>query len=202
VAVDRAAWDRRYDATDLVWSDRPNRFLVDETVGLAPGRALDVACGEGRNAVWLAGRGWAVTGADFSPVAIGKARRLATAHGVEATFVEADARTWQPPGRYDLVALCYLQMPPDMLGGVLERLVPAVAAGGTLLVIGHDRRNLAEGVGGPRDPEVLLDPRDVAGLVRPHLAVERAETVERPVPEADRPALDTLVRARRTGDAR
>ena len=90
MAVDRAAWDRRYDATDLVWSDRPNRFLVDETVGLAPGRALDVACGEGRNAVWLAHRGWAVTGADFSPVAIGKARRLATAHGVEATFVEAE----------------------------------------------------------------------------------------------------------------
>ena len=123
-------------------------------------------------------------------MAIGKARRLATAHGVEATFVEADARTWQPPGRYDLVALCYLQMPPDMLGSVLERLVPAVAAGGTLLssaTIGATSpRAWAARVG----TQVLLDPGDVAGLVRPHLAVERAETVERPVPEADRPALE------------
>jgi SAM-dependent methyltransferase len=196
--VQREDWDRRYGTAELVWSAEPNIFVAEQTAALVPGRALDLACGEGRNAVWLARRGWTVVGADFSPAALRKAEALAAAAGVEVTWVEADATTWTPEGQFDLVVLSYLQLPPDQMADALARVVPALAPGGTLLVIGHDRRNLAEGVGGPKQPEVLLDPDQVAEMV-PNLDVEFARTVPRRVEGEDRPALDTLVRARRPG---
>jgi SAM-dependent methyltransferase len=194
--VQREDWDQRYRSTELVWSAGPNVFVVAETSDLAPGRALDVACGEGRNAVWLARRGWDVVAADYSPAALRKARDIAADAGVDVTFVEADATSWHPAGSFDLVLLCYLQLPRDLMARALQRVVPAVAPGGTLLVIGHDRRNLEEGVGGPSRPEVLLDPGEVAGAAT-GLVVEAATTVERPVEGEHRPALDTLVRAHR-----
>jgi SAM-dependent methyltransferase len=195
-SVQREDWDRRYQVPELVWSEEPNRFLVDEAGELTPGRALDLGCGEGRNAVWLARRGWRVVGVDFSPVALDKGRRLADRTGVEVTWVEADVTSWAPTGPFDLVALCYLQLPDEVMAATLGRVVPAVEQGGTLLVVGHDRRNLDEGVGGPRDRRVLLDPGVVAGALG-GLTVERAGTVERPIAGAPRPALDTLVRAHR-----
>jgi SAM-dependent methyltransferase len=194
--VQREDWDQRYRSTELVWSAGPNVFVVAETSDLAPGRALDVACGEGRNAVWLARRGWDVVAADYSPAALRKARDIAADAGVDVTFVEADATSWDPAGSFDLVLLCYLQLPRDLMARALQRVVPAVAPGGTLLVIGHDRRNLEEGVGGPSRPEVLLDPGEVAEAAT-GLVVEAATTVERAVEGQDRPALDTLVRAHR-----
>lgn len=194
--MQREDWNRRYGRAELVWSAEPNVFVADQTGHLAPGRALDLACGEGRNAVWLAERGWQVVGADFSPAALDTARRVADEAGVTVTWVEADATTWAPPGEFDLVVLCYLQLTHDRMAAALDRVVPALAPGGTLLVIGHDRRNLDEGVGGPSDPDVLLDPEQVTAMV-PDLLVERAETVRRHVEGEDRPALDTLVRARR-----
>lgn len=72
--VSRAHWDERYGTAELIWKADPNRFLVEELEGLAPGRALDIACGEGRNAIWLASMGWEVTGVDFSAVGLAKAR--------------------------------------------------------------------------------------------------------------------------------
>lgn len=194
--VQREDWNRRYGHAELVWSAEPNVFVADQTGHLAPGRALDLACGEGRNAVWLARRGWDVVGADFSPAALATARRVADEAGVAVTWVEADVTTWTAPGEFDLVVLCYLQLPRDRMAAALDRVVPALAPGGTLLVIGHDRRNLDEGVGGPRRPEVLLDPDEVAALA-PGLLVESAGTVRRHVEGEHRPALDTLVRARR-----
>lgn len=196
--MQREDWDRRYGTAEMVWSAEPNVFVADQTGHLPPGRALDLACGEGRNAVWLARRGWEVVGADFSPAALATARRVADEAGAAVTWVEADATTWTPPGEFDLVVLCYLQLTHDRMAAALDRVVPALAPGGTLLVIGHDRRNLDEGVGGPRRPEVLLDPEAVAALV-PGLLVETAGTVRRHVEGEDRPALDTLVRARRPG---
>lgn len=197
--MQREDWDQRYRSTELVWSAGPNVFVVAETSDLAPGRALDVACGEGRNAVWLARRGWDVVAADYSPAALRKARHIAADAGVDVTFVEADATSWDPAGRFDLVLLCYLQLPRDLMARALQRVVPAVAPGGTLLVIGHDRRNLEEGVGGPSRPEVLLDHGEVAEAAT-GLVVEAATTVERAVEGQDRPALDTLVRAHRPLD--
>ena len=199
--MDAETWNQRYATAEYVWKADPNIFLVAEVEGLAPGRALDLACGEGRNAVWLAEQGWTVTGVDFSDVGLDKGRRLAAGRGVEVDWVCADATTWPPPEPgYDLVAVFYLQLPGEARRVALAAAGRALAPGGTLLVVAHDRRNLTGGVGGPQDPEVLYGPDDVlADLEEAGVAfeIERAETIERPVVDADRPALDCLVRVTR-----
>ena len=85
----REDWNTRYAQKELVWTAEPNRAFAAEVSGLAPGRALDVACGEGRNAVWLAERGWQVTGVDFSEVALEKAATLAASRGVQKLSTKA-----------------------------------------------------------------------------------------------------------------
>ena len=110
--MDSASWDRRYDGSELVWTAEPNRFLVAETETLAPGRAIDLACGEGRNAVWLAERGWQAVGVDFSEVGLRKARELADSRGVNVEWVAADLLDYHPdPQAFDLVLVFYLQVP-------------------------------------------------------------------------------------------
>ena len=183
-------WDQRYEGDAFLWSVEPNRFLVAEVAGLAPGRALDLACGEGRHAVWLAERGWQVTAVDFSEVALTKAERLARSREVSVDWIAADLLGYRPEAVFDLVIAFYLQLPADERRVVHTRAAGAVARGGTLLVVGHDLTNLTEGHGGPTRAEVLFTPDDVAGEL-PGLVVERAERVRR-----DR-AIDALVRARR-----
>ena len=195
--MDRAAWNARYAGKELVWSAGPNRFLVSEAGGLPPGRALDLACGEGRNAIWLAEQGWQVTGVDFSDVAIEKARAIAAKRGVDVDFRVADLLAYEPPEQaFDLVIVFYLQLVADELRPILDRAARAVAPGGTFLLVGHDSRNLTDGHGGPQDPRVLFRPEDVVGTLG-DLEVERAEPVERPVEDAGAVAIDALVRARR-----
>ena len=197
--MDADAWDRRYEGTELLWSAQPNRFLVAEAQGLPPGRALDLACGEGRNAVWLAELRWEVAGVDFSPVAIGKAGQLAAARGVAGEFEVADLLVYEPAGQaFDLVIAFYLQVPAAARNVILRRAAAAVAPGGTFLLVAHDRSNLEEGYGGPREPSVLYTAGDVVADLD-GLEVERAEPVLRPVetPEGERVAIDALVRARR-----
>jgi SAM-dependent methyltransferase len=204
--VDADAWDRRYAEREFAWTREPNRFLVAEIEPLAPGRALDLACGEGRNAVWLAERGWRVTGVDFSAVALGRARDLAEIRGVRAEWIGADLLGYQPePSTFDLVTVLYLQVPPDERGAILRAAAAAVAPAGTLLVIAHDSTNLDEGHGGPKNPAVLYTARDIAAdLAGAGLQIERAERVDRPVQtdDGERVARDALVRARRDGSAR
>jgi SAM-dependent methyltransferase len=193
----RERWNEKYDAAELLWSEGPNRFLVAEVGELPPGRALDLACGEGRNAIWLAELGWVVTGVDFADVALAKATTRAAARSVDVDFVHADLVDWVPPaGAFDLVLVLYLQLPADELRAVLGRAAAAVAPGGTFLLVGHDLLNLTEGHGGPSEPAVLYTADDVVAGV-PGLAIERAERVLRPVEGAERPAIDVLVRARR-----
>jgi len=195
--MDRHDWDERYAGDELVWRADPNRFLVSEVADLAPGRAVDVACGEGRNTVWLASQGWTVTGVDFSAVALDKARRLAADRGVTAEWVNVDLRDWQPPeDRYDLVVVLYLHLPAEQRRAVHARAASALAAGGTLLVVGHDLANLAAGHGGPQDPAVLFTPADVAADLA-DLEIVRAESVRRPVitDAGEVVAIDALVRA-------
>jgi SAM-dependent methyltransferase len=192
----RDAWNQRYAGSELLWTAEPNRFLVAETESLTPGRALDLACGEGRNAVWLAERGWEVTGVDFADVGLEKARGLAAARGVDATWIQADLLGYEPPQQaFDLVAILYLQLPADERTRVLRRAAAAVAPGGTLLVVAHDRSNLEHGHGGPQDGRVLATPEEVAGDLH-DLDIERAEFVERAT--GDVVALDLLVRAHRS----
>ncbi len=192
-------WDRRYEEKPWLWRVEPNVFLVSEVGEMTPGRALDVACGEGRNAVWLAERGWQVDAVDFSQVAIERARELARQRGVEVNFTVADVTRYRPePDAYDLVVILYLHLPPEQRRDVIARAREAVASGGTMLVIGHDLENLERGWGGPPDPEVHYTPDEIAFELEP-LTIVKAERVVRAVEtdEGVREAIDTLVRARR-----
>jgi SAM-dependent methyltransferase len=191
----REDWDRRYEETELLWSAAPNRFLVEEAATLTPARALDLACGEGRNAIWLAELGWQVTAVDFSEVAIAKARERTARAAAQVDFVCADLLDFEPePAAYDLVIVLYLQLPTNERRLVLARSARAVAEGGTFLLIGHDLTNLTEGAGGPSDPGVLYTPDDIVSEL-PGLEIEKAVRVLRDVDGADRPAIDALVRA-------
>jgi SAM-dependent methyltransferase len=202
--MDATGWDARYSGTELVWGAEPNRFVAAELEPLAPGRALDVACGEGRNAVWLATLGWQAVGVDFSTAGLARAAALAEKAGVAgrvefmAVDVVADSL---PEGRFDAVVIAYLQVPAAARRAVARKAAEALAPGGVMVVVGHDSTNLTEGVGGPQDPEVLLSPDDVvadlAGMTG--IAVEKAERVRRPVAAegGQREAIDALVRVRR-----
>jgi SAM-dependent methyltransferase len=200
--LDRSDWNTRYAAADLVWGAAPNRFVVAELAGQTPkGRALDLACGEGRNAIWLAEQGWTVTAVDFSDVAIERARKLAERRGIDVEWLCADLTAYEPPvGAFQLVLIAYLQLPGAELRTVLARASAALAPAGELLMIGHARRNLTEGVGGPRDPAVLWTPDEIDAALRSSgSSVERCEHVQRSVdtPDGPREAIDVLVRAYR-----
>ena len=193
----REDWDRRYAAVENLWAVKPNRFLVAEVAGLTPGRALDLACGEGQNATWLASLGWTVLGVDYSEVAISKGRTRAERDGVHVELVCADLVTYEPEvSAFDLVLVLYLHIPGHERGPVFERAAAAVAPGGTFVFVGHDLTNLAEGVGGPSDPGLLCTPDEIASEL-PGLEIEKAERVLRDVAGEERDAIDALVRARR-----
>jgi SAM-dependent methyltransferase len=195
--MDDRFWDERYAAAELIWTAEPNRFLVAEVNGSAPGRALDLACGEGRNAVWLATEGWEVTGVDFSRAGLDKAHRLAQQRHVTVEWILADVTTYQPPpSGFDLVTILYLQLPAEPLAAALGNAVRALAPSGTLLVVGHDTTNLTHGYGGPQDPAVLYSPDDIVTNLD-GLVIDKAERVRRPV-QTDQgtvEAIDALVRA-------
>lgn len=163
--VDAHAWDERYAGRDLVWSVGPNEVVARECADLRPGRAVDVACGEGRNALWLASLGWEVRALDFSAVALEKGRALAA--GAEpspgtgrVTWELADATTWSGTG-YDLAVVAYLQLAAPQRRAAVRAAYDSLQPGGTFLLVAHDRTNLAEGTGGPQDPQVLIGAEDV-----------------------------------------
>ncbi len=155
----RRDWNTRYASVDLVWGLEPNLFVAEHLAGVDPGRALDLACGEGRNSIWLASRGWRVTGVDFSDVAIERARKLSESQGVDVDWTIADVVEYAPEaGAYALVLIAYLQLPPDDRRRVLANVAKALAPGCQFFLIAHALRNLEEGWGGPSSPEVLWDP--------------------------------------------
>lgn len=129
-----AGWEERYAGAGSIWSGNPNPQLVAEVSGLAPGTALDVGCGEGGDVIWLAQRGWRVTGADFSANGLARAARHADDAGVadRTDWWQVDARAFAAGGRaFDLVTTHFLH-PPD--GGMVEvtsRLADAVAPADT-----------------------------------------------------------------------
>jgi len=201
--VDSAAWNDRYAATELVWSPGPNRFVEQALTDLPPGRALDLACGEGRNARWLAQRGWQVTAMDFSRVAVEKGRRLAEQVPDEGAgridWQVGDALDTPLPADLDLVVIAYLQIPARERSPVMRRAFAALAPGGTFFVICHDTSNVTEGTGGPPDPAVLYAAEDVLhDLAGADFEVVRAERAARTVtspddPESTSTAWDALV---------
>ena len=198
--MDARAWDERYAASELVWSREPNRFVAEECADLAPGTAVDLAAGEGRNAIWLASRGWRAWAVDFSQVALDKGRELAG--DLDIAWVCAEATTWRPPQPVDLVVVAYLQLPAAERRSAVRGAAEMLRPGGTLLLVAHDSTNLTEGTGGPQDPAVLMTAEDVLGdLAGIEVDVVRAGRVAREVTGADehggeerRTAWDCLVR--------
>lgn len=203
--MDASGWDERYAASELVWSKGPNVFVAEETAELPPGRAIDLAGGEGRNAIWLAQRGWDVELVEFSEVALDKAALLAERAGVALTRTLADVTAEPPLAPADLVVVAYLQLPPAASTAALRHAAACVAPGGTLVVIAHAKRNLTDGVGGPPDPEVLRSVEELRDdLAGTSLIVTKAAEVTRSVAtdDGDQDAIDVLVRAERPAEAR
>ena len=200
--AERAMWNTRYAEKELVWTANANQFLVAEAAGLMPGRAIDLAAGEARNAVWLAEQGWAAHAVDFSEAGLDKGRQLAEARKVadRVTFETADLRDYVPEMRgFDLVALFYLHLPWQALAPIIRRAADAVAPGGTLLVVGHDSANLANGYGGPQNPDVLFSADQVTAALGGTLEIEKSGQVNRTVKTdtGTKTAIDCLVRAKR-----
>lgn len=198
----RARWNKRYAEAELVWSAGPNTLLAEELAGMPPGTALDAACGEGRNALWLAEQGWQVTAMDFSDVAIEKGRAIARRRGLTLDWQVADlARDPLPTGAFDLVVVLYLHTDPVERALWLPRLVAAVAPGGTFFYLGHDPENIEHGVGGPQSPDLLPDAGEIVAALS-GFQVLNAGIHRRPVDadpghgrELSGVALDTFVRA-------
>ncbi|SDB80178.1 Methyltransferase domain-containing protein [Raineyella antarctica] len=188
--ADAANWDRRYAEATRVWRAEPHEEVVAAVAGLTPGRALDVASGEGRHAIWLAENGWQVTAIDFSAVGLDKGRDEAARRGLDIEWVVDDVTTWTPEQRYDLVLVAFLHIGTE----VYDRLRGYLAPGGHLLVVGHARRNVTEGVGGPQDP-AMLDSPETLRLAAGDLQVLRLEEVLRPTPAGN--AIDIVLDARR-----
>ena len=137
---DLASWEQRYRDSTALWSGRANAVLVTEAADLPPGRALDVGCGEGGDALWLAGQGWQVTGLDWSEVALARAAEHAATAGLtdRTQWVRGDVGTWAPPEQaFDLVTAHFLHPQETLRHELVPRLAAGVAPGGTLLWVGH-----------------------------------------------------------------
>ena len=196
-------WDEKYAAQDRVWSGKPNQRLVDYAAVLPPGIALDVGCGEGADAVWLAERGWRVTGADLSAVAIERARTHAGEAGV------ADRTTWLQhdllgddalPGGVDLVSAMYIHVPEDAFDRVYTRIADAVRPGGTLLVAGHHPGERKSDLRSAALSHLLFAPERVTAVLPKGWVVEVSDTRRRDVHNHEgqpRVAIDSVVVARR-----
>lgn len=195
----RVHWDIRHKAGDFE-GEGPNSTLVLGTSGLPRGTALELAAGSGTNAVWLAGQGWLVTAVDWSPVGLANGRAKADAAGVSVEWLERNLFEWTAPARsFQLVAIVYLHVPPDERRPIYARAAAAVAPGGRMLVVGHDRLNATEGEGGPPDPERLFTADEIAVdllAADPSFEIERAEVVRR-VPRPGRAPIDSLLIVRR-----
>ena len=197
--MDAEFWDQRYLGRDRLFSGDPNGVLVTEASDLPPGRALDVGCGEGGDAGWLAGRGWRVTAVDISQVALDRAAR--TVGDPRVTWTRADLTSAPPPaGAFDLVSMQYFPLPRRPGHAALHGLLDAVAPGGTLLIGAHDLADLPPGGDHDVDPGDYYQPAEFAALLDGTWTVLTNETRPRttPAPPGTAHAHDTVLRARRT----
>ena len=197
---DATFWDNRYAATDTVWSITPNVFVKEFCQSLTPGRATDIAGGEGRNALWLAGRGWEVENLDFSAVAVEKSLHRAADINVTDRFHGHVASISDEPefvlAPIDLAVIAYLQVPAADLSRAIAHTATQLRPGGLLFGVWHARENLADGVGGPQDPAVLPTRDELhAHLSAANLTARDVRLRHREVDGSDRPAIDLVIAA-------
>jgi SAM-dependent methyltransferase len=165
-------WDEMYRSRDQVFSGAPNPVLVAEVAGLQPGQALDVGCGEGADAIWLARRGWRVTAADISPTALHRAAASATDIADRVAWERADLTGTPPPAAaFDLVSAHYYPLPRQPDHAAVRGLLDAVAPGGTLLFVTHDLADLAPRPEQGFDPVDYYQPGDIVRLLDQHWTV-------------------------------
>jgi SAM-dependent methyltransferase len=198
--VDSSEWDDRYSERGRVWSGRPNGTLLVEVGALKPGTALDVGCGEGGDAIWLAEHGWRVTGLDVSQVALTRARSAARARGVDVEWVcAALVDLHLPAAGYDLVSVHYPALPRTPGDDAIHALLDAVAPAGTLLVVGHERMDPEHARAHGFDPADHIQPPDIAARLDDGWLVEVEEERPRvdPSPPGTEHVADHVLRARR-----
>ena len=193
-------WDQRYAVSDELWSGQPNAVLVSDTRGLRPGRALDVGCGEGADALWLAEQGWEVTALDVSQVALDRAARQAGQRSVRVNWLHSGLVEAQlPPASFDLVSAQYpaLLRTPD--NSAERALLGAVAPRGTLLMVHHPLPTEEEARSHGFNPGDYVGLADVAALLDEDWRVEVNETRPRNVASGAgaHHTLDVVLRARR-----
>jgi SAM-dependent methyltransferase len=169
---DQEWFEERYRSAPALWSGQPNPQLVAEVADLPPGTALDAGSGEGADAIWLAERGWRVTGADFATTALARAAEHAAARGAEVAarieWRQADLTTWAPLAQtFDLVSAQYMHLPPEPRAALFARLAAAVAPGGTLLIVGHDFSDHEAGAHRPDMPEMFFTADELAASLPP-----------------------------------
>lgn len=167
IMFDQEWFEERYRSAPALWSGQPNPQLVAEVGALPPGTALDVGSGEGADAIWLAERGWRVTGVDFATTALTRAAEHAAARGEEVAaridWRHADLTQWTPPeASFDLVSAQYMHLPPEPRAALFARLAAGVAPGGTLLIVGHDLSDHAAGAHRPDMPEMFFTAQEIA----------------------------------------
>jgi SAM-dependent methyltransferase len=195
-ATRQQLWDERHGARDPIERREPDPDLVAVVGALPPGRAVDLACGDGRHAVWLASRGWTVTGVDFSRVGLERAREAAEAAGLTVAWEHEDLLAWEPAaGMAELVVVAFLHLPPEDRRAVFAKAATALVPGGRLLILGHDRVNLGRDVPGPRDPAYLYTPEDAASDL-PGLVIDEARRADHDLGDG-RVSTNTVVVAHR-----
>ena len=198
--MDAQVWEEKYRSRDRVFSGAPNGVLVTEAADLPPGRALDAGCGEGGDALWLARRGWQVTGVDVSETALQRAAAAGPDVADRVTWSRADLSITPPAaGAFDLVSAQYFPLLREPGHGALRGLIDSVAPGGTLLFVSHDLADLPPQHGDGIDPSDYYQPSEIARLLDPDWTVLVDETRPRtaPAPAGTRHTHDTVLRARR-----
>lgn len=188
----KSFWDERYASAPAIWSGHPNPHLVTQAGMLTPGTVLDVGCGEGADAIWLAEQGWTVTALDISTVALARAAGAAENAGVadQITWQETDLTSWTPPGDvfdlFDLVSSEYMHLPTAQHRTLMAMLANLVRPGGTLLVVAHHPSDLHTGVRRPKEPDLFRTAEDMAAELDPQTwRVEVADASPREVSDPD-----------------
>ena len=199
IALDAKMWDEKYASMELVWNLGPNQSVRNYFTDKKAGHIVDLGCGEGRNAIWLAQQGWTVTAVDFSSVALSKALALSQRAGVTLALEHADLTQWESASpSFDAALLCYIHFPAAVRAKLWRSAYESLVPGGELVIIGHHVRNLTEGVGGPQTADVLYTPSEVVevlGAGNVVLSEDVLRTVDSPL--GPKVAIDAMAVVRR-----